>query len=455
MLLRIFTNSIKTAIMINKNQISEKLASIPIEKIAAAANFTSRTGGKVTPLNFILSFFASIQRERHTIGNWAGELSLLIRRTVSYNGLKKAQNKARAKFAKGLLEAVLGTQLDQAARTRVKTCLLEPFGRVFIEDSTCIALPERLHRFFPGAHSKTGKAATAKIQLRQELKSGSYVKMALKHFRNNDQSFAADILGILKKGDLVIRDLGYAVLDVFEKIGELNAFYISRLRYGTNLYDIGTGEQVNLGKLLRKASRNKLTTVELFVHVGKKKKLPARVCAIKCPPGVTRQRRKRARNDRSASANHSKDYIELLGWTIFFTNVSKETLPAQQLLEAYGYRWRIEIVFKCWKSHFKMDRLFDTQTKLTAEQVEITFYLFLVWLTLFFARTYDYYLLKVYAKKKKILSLLKFAKFIKEHLTELLLDPDSDFWIEHLAYYCTYKKQKGRLNFCEQVYLFN
>ena len=438
----------------NKDQISKKLSSISIEEIAKLNNFTSRKGGKITPMNFVVSFFLSIQKEQYNLSTWAAQLSLLIRTTISYNGLKKAQDIVKARFAKALLHAVLAKQIAGLDKVnKLKTRLLDPFNRVYLEDSSCISLPAYLHKFFPGAHSSKGLAATAKIQFRQELKSGNYTHIELLSFRNNDQSFSHNILKILQTGDLVIRDLGYAVLDVFAKIDKLNAFYISRFRYGTNLYDSETGELFDLAKRLRKATRNNEAVVELFLHVGASAQLPARICAVKCPPKVIRQKRRAAKKNRSAKANHSKDYIELLGWTIFLTNVAEETLSAQQLLEVYGYRWRIEIIFKCWKSHLNLDKLFNTQAKLTKENVDITLFLCLVWITLFFARMYNFFLHEIYTKKKKILSVLKFAKFVKEHFTELLTNPNSDFWIDHLAYYCSYKKRNDRLNFCEQVYL--
>lgn len=439
--------------MINIDQISKKLSSMSIEDTAQLNNFTRRIGGKITPMNFVISFFLSIQKDRHTLFNWSKELSIILNQTISYNGLKKSLNKLRAKFAQSFLNKVIAKQITSLGHTRWSTKLLEPFNHVYVEDSTCINLPGYLHKFFPGAYSKYAKAATAKIQFRQELKSGLYSHLELKHYRNNDQSFAAHILKNLVEGDLIIRDLGYAVLSVFQKIDELNAFFISRLRYGTNFYDYHTGEIFDLAKRLRKAVRDKEGIVELFLYVGKEAQLPARICAIKCPSNIIRKRRKAARKNRHAKSNHSKEYMELLGWTIFITNVSDQTLSASQILKVYGYRWRIEIIFKAWKSHLKLDRLFDTKTKLNKEQVEITFYLFLIWVTLFFARMYNFFLHQIYSRKKKILSLLKFAKFVKEHLTELLLNPDTDFWIEFLAYYCTYKKRNDRLNFCEKVYL--
>lgn len=438
---------------INPEQISKKLSSISIDQIALSKKFTLRRGGKIDAKNFVLSFFLSIQGQNHSFTKWAQQLSLLIKETISYNAIKKAQKKLRVDFARALLDTALSSQIKDSKLSKWKTEYLDHFKRVFIEDSTCISLPKILYKFFPGAYSKTGKAATAKIQLRMELKTGTYSNIELKHYRNNDQSFAGAILNILKKGDLVIRDLGYAVIEIFSQIIDLKAFFISRFKYGVNIYDCQTGKEIDLAKLLRRARRNKSNVLDLHVLIGKKSKLKIRLCAIKCPTKVTRQRRAKAKKNRSKTANHSQQYFELLGWTIFITNVEQDQLSAQQILTTYGYRWRIEIVFKTWKTHFNLDQLFKGQAKYKKEQVEIAVYLFLTWVTLFLTRMYNFYLHKIYSTKKKIVSLMKFAKFVKEHILELLLNPNENFWIEHIAYYCCYKKRHDRLNFCEQVYL--
>lgn len=439
--------------MIKQEQLRKKLASVSIDHVAKTQEFSKRSDGKIKPLEFVLSFFVSIQSTHHTLKNWGMKLSLMLQQALSYNGIKNAQNQSRADFAKALLEKVITQRIDTWNSPLMKTRLFEQFNRVFLEDSTCIKLPAYLHQFFPGAFSKTGKTATAKIQLRQELKSGEYTHFDLQSFRDNDQKFSPEILKELCAGDLIIRDLGYWALAVFQQIIDLKAFFVSRLRFGVNLYTIDTGQQINLAKILRKARKSGQSIVELEVLVGSQAKVKSRVVAIRCPPQVTRKKRKAARNNRSAKANHSDEYMELLGWTIFFTNVPPAMINPSELLQVYGYRWRIEIIFKCWKSHFKIDHLFNTQTKLTKQQVEITFYLFMVWLTLFFARMYAVFLHKVYIQKGKFLSIMKFAKFIKEHLSALLADPDSNFWIDYLAYYCTYKKRKDTSNFCEQFYL--
>jgi transposase len=88
------------------------------------------------------------------------------------------------------------------------------------------------------------------------------------------------------------------------------------------------------------------------------------------------------------------------------TNVPAETWEPRQLLEAYGCRWHVEIIFKCWKSKFDFARLFDKKQSMTPARVVISFYLLLIWLTLFFARWYNFFLIAIYQTKGKIVSLL-------------------------------------------------
>lgn len=46
--------------------------------------------------------------------------------------------------------------------------------------------------------------------------------------------------------------------------------------------------------------------------------------------------------------------IELLGVSLYITNVSEDVLNAKQVHEFYSLRWQVEIVFKTWKSIFKI-----------------------------------------------------------------------------------------------------
>ena len=78
----------------------------------------------------------------------------------------------------------------------------------------------------------------------------------------------------------------------------------------------------------------------------------------------------------------SKEYYALLGWQVLLTNVPAETLSAQDIVEAYGLRWQIEIVFKSWKSHLGFEHI---PQNASAPQVETLVYARLIVATLFHA----------------------------------------------------------------------
>ena len=78
-----------------------------------------------------------------------------------------------------------------------------------------------------------------------DLISNTFVHFEITPFPVNDQSKSKDILSIVRKGDLVIRDLGYFSLACFEKMSN-NISFVSRIRYGVKIFDIKTGGEINL-----------------------------------------------------------------------------------------------------------------------------------------------------------------------------------------------------------------
>lgn len=46
-----------------------------------------------------------------------------------------------------------------------------------------------------------------------------------------------------------------------------------------------------------------------------------------------------------------------MNWSIFITNVSENKISAEQVLTIYRARWQIELLFKLYKSHIRLDKL--------------------------------------------------------------------------------------------------
>jgi hypothetical protein len=253
---------------------------------------------------------------------------------------------------------------------------------------------EQFSSFFSSSFTKKNVSATVRIQLTTNLLSDSYEDFSLGSFRDNDGGASKDILEIVKPGDLVLRDKGYCLprnlggsLKVFKQLEEKKCFFLSRFKYGVNLYDSGTKKQLDLAKILEKASKQGRNTVDKRIVLGAKHRLSVRLIAIRLPQEVADERRRKAKADRHSKANHSQDYYERLDWCLFITNIPEEILTAKQVAKVYRFRClprnlggRIEIIFKVWKSKFDFDKMFD-KSSMSPSRAIITFFLLLTWLT--------------------------------------------------------------------------
>lgn len=225
--------------------------------------------------------------------------------------------------------------------------------RVLVADSSIVALHPSLKHVFAGSSNQCVSTASARMQFAFDLLEGHLVHCGLHPFTRPDQAAAHDVLDCLRPGDLLMRDLGYFALEAFQKIDHARAFFLSRLRYQTALYD-AQGTPLHLLKELRRQS--KLAPgrpVVLEVAVGTKHRVPMRLVAVPLPEAQASARRRRARQNRDKRLHHSQDYYQLLSWTLLVTNLPAQTLPPEQLQALYAMRWRIEKIFKAWKSHLK------------------------------------------------------------------------------------------------------
>jgi hypothetical protein len=439
--------------MIYKNQISKKLANLPIESLSKTTGFIKHSTRSVKAEAFILSFFMMLSKGSNSLTDWAKELSILTNQILTKGAIHSKLQVPKAVFFEELLNRAISKSMETGCSEVIKNKLLTYFPRVFVEDSMCCSLPRNLFESFRGSHSTTNKkVATARIQFRTELKSNTVSNLAIQCYRDNDQKFSGDILSQLVKGDLVLRDMGYFVLRNFRAIMEKQCFFLSRLPFQTHLYHLD-GEKIELYQLLKKAAKKGQTVFQQNGLVGKKEQLPVRLVAIRVPQNIYQTRRRKALKRMNNHRNYSDGYLDSLEWTIFITNVSEQVWTPQQMLKVYSFRWRIEIVFKCWKSHFNFERMFTQKKTMTLPRATITIYLLLLWVTLVFMQFYNFFFEKIAELKNEFVSILKFAKFFKEHFYLIISNPDDPFILDLVTKFCCYKKEKGKVNFCQEFYM--
>ncbi len=55
--------------------------------------------------------------------------------------------------------------------------------------------------------------------------------------------------------------------------------------------------------------------------------------------------------------NHSERYYKLMDWNIYITNVPPAVWSSKDVDAVYPLRWRIETIFKAWKSNMCLEHL--------------------------------------------------------------------------------------------------
>jgi hypothetical protein len=302
---------------------------------------------KLEPLNFLYSCLLAVS---------CGSCSLRCQAilaglfgpgtTLSKQALHKRLGDASALFMANVLARLLSAHVSANQDHH------GPFRRILVQDSTCLSLPQSLLSLFPGASNALGRSACARIQCVVELLSESFLHFSIDAFTRNDQAASSDLLDLLRPGDLILRDLGYFCISVLERIARAGAFFITRWQYGTSLLDPQSGKPIDLLHLL-----DRHRPLDMPVLMGKKHKMPVRLLAFPLPQSVADSRRRKARSDRDRRTNHSKEFLALLSWNFFLTNADQSILPPKQAARLYRLRWRIEILFKSWKSHLGLSSL--------------------------------------------------------------------------------------------------
>jgi hypothetical protein len=313
------------------------------------------------------------------------------------------------------------------------------FPRVLLQDSTNLSLPPKLAPYFPGSKNQSGKtSASVKLQAIYNALTETFVSFQLTPFGCNDQCASPSILDIIHEGDLVIRDLGYSSLGVFRAIGAKKAFYLSRYSHTIALFH-PSGRRFDLLGILKKHG-----ALDEALCAGSEERLPVRVVAIPVPEHVAGERRRKLLHSRDRRLNPDPTHLALLGWEIFLTNVPQEIWDAKTVCRIYGVRWRIEIIFKSWKSHFKI-HAFDHPTP---TEVELLIYARLIYITLFQSCFFTQFAAFVYNTTGKHLSVLKAADFFSQRVPlALLTGGDFPLIAQQILKHCAYEKRSKRANY--------
>lgn len=412
------------------SSIKEKLAAIEFTSLARSTGCDNVYSKKISTFSFLFGFMKMYSHRMHSLAHWAACIGQVSGEVVSKQAVDQKFTLRHKQCFKEVMESLLGCQYDSIKHDR---SVWKDFDRVLIQDSTCWSVPGSLVDHFPGPRSNKGiKKATARLQVCYDVKEERFHECDVQSFCDNDQKHASAITAWVRPGDLLIRDLGYFSQHVFAHLEQAGVFFVSRLHYRITLY-IGS-KRLSLNTLTQGKER-----IDMSVLLGLKKKVPVRLIGVKLPAAQAAERRRKAKKKDSRSTP-GKAYLQWVGWSFYITNLPARHYSVEQICQFYRLRWRIEILFKGFKSGLNWSWMFNHRT-LTYNRVMITIYMMLIYVLLCW-QCYRWFVTRCSS-----LSLLKFLSWYRLHYDELMQSGDLAPYVCFVTQQCRYEKRKTRDNY--------
>jgi hypothetical protein len=411
------------------------LSTEAINKISVQTGFIKRSR-KIKAVEFFIYMITESVRGCVSCNDLATAIQFEAGTMASRQAYHAKMNCASVRFFEAILAILMHAKTDMALPSQ-----FHQFKRILVQDSTLIKLPEKLMDIFSGVKNAYTQVCNARIQCVYDLLSGSFTHWSIHSYSRNDLAVANTLK--VRSGDLVLRDRGYFTPNESRRIIEAKGEFVSRYKCKTILGDPKTGQEIDLIWLL-KTQRN----IDRKVLVGKDSQLEVRIIATEVSQETANRRRQKAKKENKGH-HPSKEILFLMGWTIFLTSLTSHDLDINDFLELYGLRWRIENVFKTWKSHFNFDKIHAVGEN----QLRLILMARFIAVTLFHEKIYLPLSRTVAKKSDKELSLMKLMRYISRHfraIPQLLKAARGSIKnLKIVKKYCTYDKRK-RPNYAEK-----
>ena len=425
-------NDYSTRSFLDKIGLSES----EINEVARKTGFLKRKPRKITPINFLRCAIAESVQANPSYNDWAIRLAKVAEVWISRQAFFKRTVFSAENFMRLVLAKAIQSKCTIHQHANNESFI--PFNRIIVQDSTIVRLPLRLFGDFSGVKNAHCSVCNARVQSVIDLKTGEFVEFSVDSYKKNDLAAANELL--LEENDLVLRDRGYLYADEIQRHKDKGAHCIYRHKHGTYYKNPETGETIDLLRLLKKQG-----SADIDIILCNDKGTLCRLVAVPVSEQIANQRRRKLKKE-SCHKNPSKELLELQGWTIFITTLERESFGFEDLLSLYQLRWRIEIIFKAWKSHMNFERIHN---------VSKTQLMILLYARCFIAVVLTHFIYLpasslVREKYQRELSYLKTIKYLCKYphqissILQAISDPEKQERLAILVKYCTYEKRKRR-----------
>jgi hypothetical protein len=326
----------------------QEILTTKADELARSTGFVQRQR-KVSGSNFAQTLVFTALADPNASESRMHATAALVGLNASRQAIDKRFNAKAAEFLRQLLEAAV----QKIVATPVGVPLLRRFTAVIVLDSSTVALCDELAHVYRGGRSGTTTSVKAAVKLTvgSDFTTGVLLGPEVGDGRAGDLA-ATLATACPPRGGLQLADQNYFSVAKFAAWAREGAYWMSRFKAGTKVYD-DRKQRIDLLARLRAARDD---DVDLDVFLGSQERLTCRLIARRVPPDVAALRRQRLQDKCRARGNEvSAESLALCEWTALVTNVPRALLNVEEAMTLARMRWQIELIFKLWKSCGRID----------------------------------------------------------------------------------------------------
>jgi hypothetical protein len=162
-------------------------------------------------------------------------------------------------------------------------------------------------------------------------------------------------------GDVIVADRGYSRRGDFASVARQGGDFIIRLNWASVPLTDHTGGDFDLLGTLRAIPEATVAEFNLTVKPDPKRDLPplpVRLVAVRKSEAAAEESRKKVLKEASRRQKiPDPKAFEFASYVLVITSLDSDSLPPEDVLEIYRFRWQVELAFKRLKSLLDLDGL--------------------------------------------------------------------------------------------------